>query len=54
MTDAGCCPNCGKHGRFDVSQEDFDEYRCGNGNCRVEVYRVHTIDTESGQGVDDK
>ena len=38
--DAQCCPNCTEHGSQDLSQDGFEEWRCTNENCRVEVYRV--------------
>ena len=35
------CPNCNTtETSFDLSQETHTEYRCGNGNCCVEVFRV--------------
>ena len=45
--DAECCPNCTKHGSHDVSQDEFQEWRCTNTNCRVEVYRVRFVEPDS-------
>lgn len=35
------CPNCNTGDvRHDLGQDGFDEYRCSNENCSVEVFRV--------------
>ena len=44
------CPNCGEGGTHDLSQADFEEWRCTNHNCQVHAYYVEPGTDRSGGG----